>query len=42
MTTINKYKNGKIYKLISNTIDTIYIGSTYDTLEKRLKHHYDF
>ena len=38
---LNKYENGKIYKLTSDKIDTIYIGSTYNTLEKRLKHHYD-
>jgi len=33
-----KYKNGKIYKIISNFSDQIYIGSTTQPLNKR---HYD-
>jgi hypothetical protein len=35
----NKYKQGKIYMLTSLQIDKIYIGSTCNTLAKRLHHH---
>ena len=35
----NKYSNGKIYKLIDNTNENIYIGSTIFTLKQRLKGH---
>ena len=35
----NKYSNGKIYKLIDNTNENIYIGSTIFTLKQRLKKH---
>ena len=33
------YNNGKIYKIVDNTSDMIYVGSTCKTLEKRLKQH---
>jgi len=33
------YENGKIYKLWSNEGDDIYIGSTINTLTKRLNQH---
>ncbi|MFY8161327.1 MAG: GIY-YIG nuclease family protein [Candidatus Kapaibacteriota bacterium] len=36
--TIN-YSNGKIYKIVDNKSDMIYIGSTCKTLEQRLKSH---
>lgn len=43
MTEQNKYLNGKIYKIVSNYTDDVYIGSTVDTLSSRLsKHKYDF
>lgn len=35
----NKYKNGKIYKIINDVDDKIYIGSTCDTLCKRMANH---
>lgn len=38
-TLINKYENGKIYKLVSKNTDKIYIGATCKTLEDRLKKH---
>ena len=34
-----KYQNGKIYKIVDNASDMIYIGSTCKTLENRLKEH---
>lgn len=33
------YQNGKIYKLVSDNTDKIYIGSTCNPLYKRLGHH---
>ena len=33
------YSSGKIYAIIDNTNDSVYIGSTRKTLELRLKHH---
>jgi len=33
------YKNGKIYKIINDTSDMIYIGSTCDDLHKRFYAH---
>jgi len=37
---MNKYKRGKIYKIIDNTTDKIYIGSTCEpTLARRLSGH---
>ena len=35
----NKFKNGKIYKLVDNTNRNIYIGSTILSLKNRLKRH---
>jgi hypothetical protein len=40
MTEYNRYNNGKIYKLVSNHTDNIYIGSTCkDRLCQRLARH---
>lgn len=36
---MNKFENGKIYKIVDNTSDMIYVGSTYKKLEQRLKQH---
>ena len=36
--TIN-YNNGKIYKIVDNKSDMIYVGSTCKTLEQRIKSH---
>ena len=36
-----KYLNGKIYKLIDNTNNNVYIGSTCNSLKDRLKGHRD-
>ena len=36
---MNKYNSGKIYKIIDNTSDMIYVGSTCKTLQQRLKGH---
>ncbi len=33
------YSNGKIYKIICNKTELVYIGSTCATLEQRLKRH---
>jgi hypothetical protein len=35
----NKYNSGKIYKIIDNTNNNIYIGSTIETLKRRLQRH---
>ena len=35
----SNYQNAKIYKIVDNTSDMIYIGSTCKTLEQRLKKH---
>lgn len=35
----NKYKNGKIYKLINGVDDEIYVGSTIMTIGSRFSHH---
>jgi len=37
----NKYQEGKIYKIIDNTNNEIYIGSTIRSLKKRLREHID-
>ena len=37
MTT--NYNNGKIYKIVDNLSDMLYVGSTCNTLEQRLKAH---
>jgi len=36
---MNKYINGKIYKIVCNITDDVYIGSTIQTLKRRLKKH---
>ncbi len=36
---MSNYENGKIYKLIDNKSNMIYIGSTCKSLEQRLKAH---
>ena len=33
------YENGKIYKIVDNTTDMIYVGSTCKTLQQRLSKH---
>ena len=33
------YQNAKIYKIVDNTSDMIYVGSTCKTLQQRLKKH---
>ena len=35
------YSQGKIYKIVCNKTGLIYIGSTFRTLEQRLKEHED-
>jgi group I intron endonuclease len=37
--TTNKYSNGKIYRLVNNVDDNIYVGSTYRTLSQRKSGH---
>jgi hypothetical protein len=39
MEVLNKYQNGKIYKLVSSHTDKIYIGSTCRPLNERLTGH---
>jgi hypothetical protein len=39
MSIDKRYKDGKIYKIVSDKTDMIYIGSTIDTLNKRLNVH---
>ena len=36
---INKYQNGKIYKIWNDVNDEIYVGSTHDTLSRRMTKH---
>jgi hypothetical protein len=36
---MNKYSEGKIYKIVCNKTGLFYIGSTYRSLEQRLKEH---
>ena len=36
---MNKFENGKIYKIVDNVSDMVYIGSTCKTLQHRLKQH---
>jgi hypothetical protein len=36
---MSNYQNGKIYKIVDNTNGNIYIGSTYQTLQRRLSGH---
>jgi len=35
----NKYQNAKIYKIVSENSNQIYIGSTINTLKERLRKH---
>jgi predicted GIY-YIG superfamily endonuclease len=35
----NKYSNGKIYKIVDNTSEKVYIGSTCRSLKQRLTTH---
>ena len=37
--SINKYRNGKLYKIVSNDSTDIYVGSTCEKLSTRLAHH---
>ena len=40
---MNKYQNGKIYKLVCDNSPLVYYGSTIRTLKDRLyKHQYDY
>jgi len=34
-----RYKNGKIYKIVCNETDEVYYGSTIQTLKERLRGH---
>ena len=36
---MNKFENAKIYKIVDDTLDMIYVGSTFRTLQQRLKSH---
>ena len=36
---MSKYQDGKIYKITSKQTDKIYVGSTIQTLDERMKHH---
>ena len=36
---MNRYNNGKIYKIVNNVDDKIYVGSTCGTLRLRLSRH---
>ena len=36
---MNKYNNSKIYKIIDNTNGSVYIGSTTQSINKRLSEH---
>ena len=35
----NDYSQGKIYKIVCNKTGLVYIGSTYRSLEQRLKEY---
>ena len=39
MSTINKYHNGRIYKIVSHQTSDVYIGSTCRSLKERLRDH---
>lgn len=39
MSTINKYHNGRIYKIVSHQTSDVYIGSTCRSLKERLREH---
>ena len=36
---MNKFENGKIYKIVDNTTNVVYVGSTCKTLKQSLKGH---
>ena len=36
---MSKYQKGKVYKLVSNSSDLVYYGSTFNKLTKRLTGH---
>ena len=36
---MNKYHNGKIYKIVDVGYNKCYIGSTTETLSRRMAHH---
>ena len=36
---MTNYQNSKIYKITDNTTDMVYVGSTFKTLQQRLKAH---
>ena len=36
---MNKYNNGKIYKIVDNTNGNVYIGKTKQSLKERLRKH---
>jgi hypothetical protein len=36
---MNKYNNAKVYKIVNDIDDKIYIGSTYQSLTKRFRDH---
>ena len=36
---MSKFQSGKIYKIVDNTSDMVYVGSTCKSLEQRLKEH---
>jgi hypothetical protein len=36
---MNKYQDGKIYKIINMSNNDMYIGSTYNTLNHRISNH---
>ena len=38
-TKVKSYKNAKIYRIVDNTSDNQYIGSTCRTLSARLSEH---
>ncbi len=39
MIIMNIYQNGKIYKVLDQSDNILYIGSTYKTLKNRQKNH---
>ena len=36
---MNRFENAKIYKIVDNSSDMVYIGSACKTLQQRLKKH---
>ena len=39
LSQMRNFENGKIYKITNDFNDSIYIGSTCDTLDKRMIRH---